>query len=164
MAEPIRIALAGPPFSGKTTVGRLLGARLNLPFTDLDREVERVAGLGIPAVFRRRGEEGFRDLESRALRDVLESKELVLALGGGTLLDAENRRLVCGGMRVFTLWASAEELVDRSAAGGRPLAGTPGELRALLRRRRSHYLSLPELTDTTGLAPEQVAESLAQRV
>ena len=164
MADRIRVALAGPPFSGKTTVGRLLAAELGIRFIDLDGKVEEEAGMTIPRIFARMGEEGFRALESRVLEASLKTQELVLALGGGALLDAGNLRLVCGGMRVFTLWASRQELVSRSAEGGRPLARSADGLARLLRRRRSHYLSLPERLDTTGLSARQVTELLAERI
>ncbi|MFO7950942.1 MAG: shikimate kinase [Candidatus Fermentibacteraceae bacterium] len=159
-----RIALAGPPFSGKTAVGRRLARMLELEPVDLDREIEAGAGRSIPEIFRDRGEEGFRKLEAAALDRALRRDGVVIALGGGALLDPDCRRRVLRLCTVFTLWASEEETVSRWEQGGRPLAPTPQALRLLLRKRRRHYLSLPRRVDTTGRTPEEVCAEIAGMV
>ena len=79
----LRVVLTGFMGSGKTTVGRLLAEALGWEFLDLDREVERYFGLGVPAIFAQHGEQRFRELEAEVLSTLLRRKHLVLALGGG---------------------------------------------------------------------------------
>lgn len=159
-----RIALAGPPFSGKTAVGRRLARMLGLELLDLDREIEADAGRSIPEIFRHLDEEGFRKLEAAALDRALRREGVVIALGGGALLDPDCRRRVLRLCTLFTLWASEKEIVSRSGEGGRPLAPTPQALRRLLRKRRRHYLSLPNRVDTTGRTPEEVCAEIGRMV
>lgn len=158
----MRIALAGPPFSGKTEVGRRLAERLGLALVDLDAQIERDAGMPIPRIFADRGERTFRRLESAALRMALRQSDVVIAMGGGALLDAADRDRVLKLCRVFTLYASPGELLARSREGGRPLAPDGESLRRLLRRRRAHYLSLPNRVDTTGRDPSEVCATIAR--
>ena len=86
--------LYGPPGSGKTTLGKLLSERLSLAFLDLDRFIQNDAGMSVKAIFAAEGEEGFRAREKRALREASARDRSVIALGGGTLLDPDNRACV----------------------------------------------------------------------
>jgi len=155
------IFLYGPPGSGKSTIGRILAKSLELPFFDLDEEIERQAGLPITEIFSNEGEGGFRARESVALHTMLAREDGVVALGGGALLIAENRSLVeaCG--TVFCLSADLESLLERLSveAGHRPLlAGDrASSLNALLAKRRPHYVSFAEQIDTTSNTPQQTA-------
>lgn len=145
----MRVALAGPMGSGKSTVGRLLAARWGVPFLDLD------ATLGdIPAIFAAEGEAGFRAREREALAAAVLG-EGVLALGGGTVVSAENRALLRE-WRVVVLTASAATLRARVGPGqGRPLASA---LEALLEARRAAYRAAGPEVDTDGIAPDAVAD------
>ena len=147
----MRVALAGPMGSGKSTVGRILAARWGAPFLDLD------ATLGdIPALFAAEGEAGFRARERAALARAVQG-EGVLALGGCTVVLAENRALLAG-WRVFVLTAPAATLRARVGEGeGRPLAV---HLEALLEARREAYRAAGPLVDTDGIAPDAVADRL----
>ena len=137
--------LYGPPASGKTTLGRLLAARLGTTFLDLDEEIEKAAGRTIPAIFAEDGEPFFRDLESETLRKIAARRDsdtpcgAVVSLGGGTLLRPENRALCEGAGTVLCLDApSNEELARRigAAPGSRPLGDKA-------RERAPHYASFP---------------------
>ena len=89
-----RIVLTGFMGAGKTTVGRLLAARLNWDFLDLDAYIESRAGLSVPSIFSAHGEAHFRQLESAALASALGRNRLVLALGGGAPEVLTNRLLL----------------------------------------------------------------------
>jgi 3-dehydroquinate synthase len=156
----MHIFLYGPSGSGKSTVGKILAADLNLPFLDLDAEIEHAAGHLIPEIMAERGEEIFRDLETAALKSALSGPETVLALGGGALLCEENRSLADASGRVILLEADLDTLVKRLSQdeNKRPLLA--GELKtrlaALLERRREHYNSFPLCVDASR-PPGQVA-------
>ena len=90
----MRIFLTGFMGAGKTTVGRHLARRLELPFADLDREIEARAGRTVREIFETRGEPEFRRLEHESLRELCEWPGLVAATGGGTLTRPANRRLI----------------------------------------------------------------------
>ncbi len=139
------IFLYGPPGSGKSTVGKILARNLDLPFLDLDAEIEREAGRSIPQIMAEDGEAAFRDLEAAALERAVNAPPMVIALGGGALLREQNRiRAEANGDVVF-LEASLETLLTRLRAdkNQRPLlAGDlEAKLRALLERRAAHYAS-----------------------
>src|SRR3954470_8668209 len=115
--------------AGKTTVGTLCAQRLGRGFVDTDALVETVTGATVPELFATIGEAGFRARERAALADAMASPEpLVVACGGGAMVDPENRRMARRGVVVW-LQASPEVLaarVDRDGATNRPLiAGGP---------------------------------------
>lgn len=146
---PRRLALAGPMGAGKSSVGRLLAARWGVPFVDLD------SLLGdIPAVFATEGEAGFRARERAALARAAQGHG-VLALGGGTLVDATNREQLHD-WRIVVLMAGTPTLRARIGDGrGRPLAAELGRL--LAARAETWRLSGPWV-DTEGLGPAAVAD------
>lgn len=109
----MNIALIGLPGSGKSTVGRQLARRLQLPFVDADQWVERQLGCSIREYFEREGETGFRDFEQQALVDITASGPAVIATGGGAVLRPANRSCLRENARVFYLFASPEEVYRR---------------------------------------------------
>ena len=80
--------------AGKSTVGRRLAARLNMPFVDADHEIEAAAGCTIPEFFERHGEAEFRDGESRVIARLLHGEPKILATGGGAFMNPETRKLI----------------------------------------------------------------------
>lgn len=149
----MHIFLYGPSGSGKSTVGKLLAQALNLPFLDLDAEIESVAGQTIPQIMAGQGESAFRDAETDALQKVVLGADKVIALGGGALLRDENRALAETTGQVVLLNADLLTLVARLSQdeNERPLlAGElEAKLAALLERRREHYASFPLRVDTS---------------
>ncbi len=134
--------LYGPPGSGKTTLGKLLAGRFNLPFTDLDDEIVKMRNKSIPEIFSSEGEEAFRSYESGALDNCGEG---IVSLGGGALLKEANRKTAEERGIVVTLDVSKEELIKRieRQKGSRPLADEAEKLEKLLDARMPHYLSFP---------------------
>ena len=135
-----KVFLYGAPASGKTTLGTRLAAALGVRFVDLDARIVEREGRDIPRIFAESGEAAFRDAESAALAEVAAAPgDVVVSLGGGTLLRDSNRALCEGAGTVFCLEApDAEELARRigSAAGSRPLGDRA-------RERAPHYASFP---------------------
>ena len=86
------IYLVGLMGAGKTTVGRQLAKRLARPFFDSDHEIVERTGVPIPTIFEIEGEEGFRRREAQTIHELTESDSIVLATGGGVVLNPENRR------------------------------------------------------------------------
>ncbi len=153
--------LYGPPGSGKSTIGRLLAARLGLPFTDLDSVIVETAGRPIPQIFAEEGELGFRAREKQALMDMAARQRHVVALGGGALLNPECRALAEANGEVLCLACTLEALCHRidNAPGSRPLAGNHAALEKLMASRASHYASFPRRLDVSSGTPETLAEA-----
>ena len=147
----------GPPGSGKTTIGKRLAEQLNLPFLDMDDEIERRSGKSIPEIFASEGENGFRQRESTLLRNVIMEHYGVIALGGGALLNPQNRKLAQESGFVVCLSASCDVLMHRLSNDGRqrPLligetnADRSARLEALLTQRADHYASFNPVLDTS---------------
>ncbi len=160
------IILAGFMGTGKTTVGQLLAQRLERPFVDLDARIEERAGKKISAIFAEDGEPRFRELEREAVREIAERRGLVVAVGGGAVIDPANAaRLLRGGLLVC-LTARPEVILSRvRRETHRPLLekGDKGRrILELLEQRRARYEALPCRVDTSDLAPEKVADRILQ--
>jgi shikimate kinase len=118
----ISVALIGLPGSGKTTVGRQLARRLQLPFVDSDHEIEVRIGCSIREFFEREGEVRFRDIEEEVLDTLTCAPPSVVSTGGGAVLRPANRRHLRERGRVVYLKSSPEELFRRLRHdGNRPL-------------------------------------------
>ncbi|HEV2551934.1 MAG TPA: shikimate kinase [Stellaceae bacterium] len=138
MTPPFRalktIALVGLMGVGKTSIGRRLAQRLDLPFVDADAEIEAAAGTSIEEIFQRHGEAAFRDGERRVMARLLDAPPGVLATGGGAFMDTSTRALLRS--HAITVWlrADLEVMLARVARRtNRPLLKT-GDPRAVLER------------------------------
>lgn len=155
------IFIYGPPGAGKSTVGRVLAASLDMEFVDLDAEIVAFTGQTIPQIMAEWGESGFRDLEGTALRRVTKGPPRVVALGGGALLRAQNRSHAEAKGVVVSLTAEIETLRERieQDTTERPLLADdlPGKLTRLMERRSDHYRSYDLRVATDGLSPEDIA-------
>ena len=162
MALPDRIALVGFMGSGKSTVGRLLATAVGYQFVDVDTLIEREAGMSIPELFRRAGEEVFRALETRMLLDLGARRSVVIATGGGAPMRAVNHDFLCTKCRTFYLRISAAEAQRRvGGTGGRPLlAATPRGVADLLASRHDRYAAAGETIAAEGRTPLQIASSI----
>ena len=164
---PDYLFLYGPPGVGKSTVALRLSQSLKLPCIQLDAEIEKQAGCTIRDIFSISGEAVFRQLEKQVLQETLKGPRAVIALGGGALLDPENRQLVEAAGAVVCLIAPLSTLVERIKAqpSRRPLLGLPDEpeeqLRArlseLMQQRQAHYDSFPLQISTSRRSAEEVS-------
>ncbi|MEX1178478.1 MAG: shikimate kinase [Nitriliruptor sp.] len=149
------LALYGMMGAGKTTVGRAVADRLGRRFADTDAELERWTGTTIPELFLAHGEAGFRDLERQVVEELSGYHDLVLALGGGTVLRDDNvANLMLTGTLV-ELRTTPEVLLARlqDEADGRPLlAGEDLEarLRATYAEREDRYAAVADVTIDAG--------------
>jgi shikimate kinase len=107
------IVLVGLMGAGKSTVGRRLAARLRLPFADADREIEQAAGLTIPEIFARFGEEAFRDGERRVIARLIDGQPRIVATGGGAFMNDQTRALILAQATAVWLDADIDVLVER---------------------------------------------------
>lgn len=164
-----RIILVGYRGTGKTTVGRLLAARLGWGFADADDLVESAAGRSIADIFLTEGEPGFRDREAAALAELCRRERLVLATGGGAVLRPANRDLLKSAgfvawlaARPETAWARLRG--DPATAARRPNltpAGGFDEVAALMAAREPLYRGLAHFAaDADGPSPEAVADAI----
>ena len=107
------ISLIGLPGSGKSTVGRQLARRLQLPFFDSDHVIEHRLGCSIREYFEREGEERFRDLEAAVIDELTQKPAGVVSTGGGVVLRPENRQRLYSRTKVIYLNSSPAELFRR---------------------------------------------------
>jgi shikimate kinase / 3-dehydroquinate synthase len=160
--------LIGNMGSGKTTVGRLVAQRLNLPFCDLDQSIEQLTGQTIAELFAQRGERAFRELEREMLTGTIFIPSGVIATGGGVVLNERNRRLMRLLGWVIYLRASPETLWKRlQHTTDRPLLRTesPYEtLQAIVQTREPLYQEADWVIDTDARTPEEVAEAIVRIV
>lgn len=119
------IFLIGPMGAGKTTIGRRLAQMLRREFFDSDHEIEQRAGASVPLIFDVEGEAGFRTREKTMIAELTQRPGIVLATGGGAILDLDNRRCLSGRGFVVYLIASVDEQLRRTALdANRPLLQT----------------------------------------
>ncbi|MFD3590679.1 shikimate kinase [Streptomyces sp. NPDC058683] len=147
---------------GKSTVGQLLAERLGVGYRDTDEDIVATEGRAIADIFVAEGEPVFREIEKRAVQVALVEHEGVLALGGGSILDADTRALLAG-RRVVYLSMDVEEAVKRTGLNAaRPLlAISPRkQWRELMDARRHLYEEVASVVVATdGRTPEEVTQA-----
>jgi shikimate kinase len=160
------IALIGFMAVGKSAVGRNLAKRLGRRFVDLDRVIERNAGMKVREIFEQKGEAYFRELEKQALAGVLAKQGQVIATGGGVVLNDDNLALLRERTLLIGLSASTETILKRvGASATRPLleAGDRRErIEELLNTRRERYAQAHVTIDTGDLTLEQVVDKIIE--
>lgn len=163
--------LIGPMGTGKTAVGKHLGRALGVPFIDSDAVIERAAGVDIPYIFDEEGEEGFRRREHQALVEVCAREPIVLATGGGAILDPANRALLKESGVVIFLQTSVQHQLQRVGNGrGRPLLkggreGLQARLELLRAQREPLYREAADVTiSTDGRRVPRVADLILREL
>jgi shikimate kinase len=162
------IILVGFMASGKSSVSRALSRRSGWPRIDADDEIVSRAGKPIADIFRDSGEDAFRELERSVVSDICGESGRIIAAGGGSFIDDQNRQTMLDGGTVFYLSASPETIHRRVTRGNpnapaRPLlgAGNPLErITELLAQRTPAYSQAHHSVETDGLTPDQVAEAI----
>lgn len=154
------IVLSGFMASGKTTVGELISRMTGREMVDTDLLVEKAAGISIPEIFAERGEAAFRILERDVVAALAEGDGLVVALGGGAVLDPANVSSMKKNGVIYYLDVSADEVIRRvDFDGKRPLLGEGIEdvERLLGGRRRKYVETADAVVDTGGRRPQEIA-------
>jgi shikimate kinase len=150
----MRLALVGLPGSGKSTVGRQLARRLQLPFIDSDHVIEQRLGCSIRDYFAREGEAAFRDVEESVIGELTQAQSCVLATGGGAVLRPANRQRLREAGHVIYLRSSPEEVFRRLRHDtNRPLLQVPdpmARLRELYEERDPLYRQTAHFVIETG--------------
>jgi shikimate kinase len=135
-----KIYLVGFMGAGKTTVARALAARIGWRMEDIDERIEARERASIPAIFAQHGEAHFRRVERDVLLDLLPTRQIVVATGGGTFADAVNRALMLADGAVIWLDIPLAQVIERVPADGRrPLAADRAQLEQLYARRQRAY-------------------------
>lgn len=165
MAYPKNLFLIGPMGAGKSAVGRQLARLLHLDFVDSDDEIENRTGVDIPFIFEKEGEEGFRKRETAVIDDLSQREGVVLATGGGAVINAENRsRLGARGYVVYLYTTVAQQLERTQRGRERPLldSADPGKvLEDFMEIRDPLYREIADLViETDGRRVKAVAKQI----
>lgn len=169
MLNADNVFLVGPMGSGKSAVGRQLAARLGLAFIDSDAEIEAQTGVDIPYIFEREGESGFRVRERDVLDALTARRGVLVATGGGAVLDPDTRaRLRSRGCVVYLRTSVKQQLARTRHSGHRPLLLTPDPLGTLTRlmqvRAPLYEESADMVVDTDSRRVKSVVDEIERRL
>jgi len=163
------VFLVGPMGAGKTTIGKQLAANLHLEFVDSDQEIEARTGAPIDWIFDIEGEEGFRKREAAIIEELTGRQGIVLATGGGAVVDPESRKYLAGRGIVVYLETSIEQQLERTRRDKRRplLQGDDPEktLIALHEERDKLYREIADIIVATNEnSIKSVANKIAQQI
>jgi shikimate kinase len=135
-----KLYLVGFMGAGKTSVARALSRRMGWPFEDVDHRIEAREHRRVSEIFATQGEPYFRSVERSVLQELVAQRHVIVASGGGTFADAENRVLMLADGAVVWLDLPLERVIERVPADGRrPLAADRTQMEQLYARRRAAY-------------------------
>lgn len=159
------LALIGFMGTGKTRIGKLLAAKMGIKFVDIDHSIEESTGVSVSELFQREQEESFRKIEKKMIRQhIPPAQATIFSLGGGAVLDKENRSLLKRHCRVVWLWAAIPTIWQRIDKGTRPLLNlnqTEAGAQTLLSGRISLYARASDLfINTETGSPDYIAERI----
>ena len=156
-----KIYLVGFMGAGKTTVARALGRRLGWRVEDIDERIESRERRSVASIFAQHGEAYFRQQERQTLSELLPQRQIVIATGGGTFAEPDNRALMLADGAVAWLDVPLSRVFERVPADGRrPLAADRVQMEQLYARRRLAYAEAHVRIDGTEPVPEVVARLL----
>jgi shikimate kinase len=165
MLNKRNVFLIGPMGSGKTAVGRHLARLLHYTFHDSDADIEAKTGVDIPFIFEKEGEAGFRSRERESIDRLTRLESIVLATGGGAVINAANRAALAERGVVVYLATSVNQQIERTRhARHRPLLhdiDPEQRLNELMERRAELYAQIADFTIATdGRRVQLVAEEI----
>jgi len=165
MKHPKNLFLVGPMGAGKSAVGRQLARLTHLDFVDSDEEIETRTGVDIPFIFEKEGEEGFRKRESKVIDEMSSREGIVMATGGGAVVDAESRSRLGGRGFVVYLYTSVKQQLERTQRGrNRPMLENGDKekvLEELMELRDPMYREIADLiVETDGRRVQTVAREI----
>ena len=149
------IILIGMPGCGKSTVGHLLAQKLDRPFVDADSEIEAAAGMSIPEIFSRDGEEGFRQVETQVLSELGKKSGLIIATGGGCVIRERNYSLLH--QNGICIWMTRD--LNQLPTDGRPLSQR-GKLEQMYQIRKPLYERFSDFSVPNDTLPEDCANAI----
>jgi shikimate kinase len=169
MKQPKNIFLIGPMGAGKSAVGRYLARNLHLSFVDSDDEIENRTGVDISFIFEKEGEAGFRKREAVVIDDLSKMDGIVLATGGGAVIDIDSRSRLGGRGFVVYLYTSVDQQVARTRKGReRPLLENTDPrqmLEELLETRDPMYREIADIVvETDGRKVKSVADEIIDQI
>ena len=157
MHRMMNIVLVGMPGCGKTTIAGIIGKMTGRPVQDLDTLIEQRAGITIPEIFARSGEEGFRALETQIITEAGAQSGTVIATGGGSVTRLENYAPLHQNAVIF--WLQRD--IDKLPRDGRPLSAR-ADLNEMFRRRAPMYSAFADMTADNNGTPEAAAEMILE--
>ena len=164
----MNVVLFGFMGTGKSTARRLVAGMLGYEFVDMDALIEQRTGRSIASIFAEDGEQAFRRLERELTQELSAQEGLVIATGGGLVLDADNISDMERSGFCIRLCATPEAILERTAdESHRPLleeGHRERRIRELMTRREPYYAKVTHQMDTDGAMPEQVAEAIVRRL
>jgi shikimate kinase len=165
MKKPKNLFLVGPMGAGKSAVGRQLARMLHMHFVDSDDEIEERTGVDIPFIFEKEGEEGFRVRETKVIEELTLKDGIVLATGGGAVVDASSRSVLGARGYVVYLYTSVEQQLERTRKGReRPMLENGDReqvLQELMELRDPMYKEIADLVvETDGRRVQVVAREI----
>jgi shikimate kinase len=169
MKRPQNLFLIGPMGAGKSAVGRQLARMLHMTFIDTDDEIESRTGVDIPFIFEKEGERGFRKRETKVIDELTQREDIVLATGGGAVVDGQNRNFLGARGFVVYLHTTVEQQLERTRRGRhRPLLehDDPRQvLEELMVSRDPQYREIADLVvETDGRRVKAVASEIVDRL
>jgi len=157
-ADTLSVVLVGMPGSGKTTLGAMVAEALGREAIDLDREIEKAAGMTIPEIFAQKGEKAFRDLESELIRDKCKLSGKVISTGGGAVMRDENIRAI----RQNSLVVQIKRPVELLPTDGRPLSKDTDRLRRMESERAPFYARCADAAIDNLGTPREAADKILE--
>ncbi|MBL4749424.1 MAG: helix-turn-helix transcriptional regulator [Amylibacter sp.] len=165
-----RICLIGLRGAGKSTLGGNVAKELDIPFIELNREIEKNSGMPVAEVMALYGQEGYRDLEAQALARIIQAQDkMILAVSGGIISTPETYNLLLRSFHTIWIKTSPEEHMSRVRAQGdvRPMAGNPKamrQLKAILSSRKTLYEKAQLQLDTSQKTKETSQKELVELI
>jgi len=169
MKQPQNLFLVGPMGAGKSAVGRQIARFLHLSFVDSDEEIESRTGVDIPFIFEKEGEEGFRKREAKVIDDLSAMDGVVLATGGGAVVNPRNRSHLGARGFVVYLYTTVDQQVARTLRGRERPMLVNGDSREILEElmtvRDPLYREIADLVvETDGRKVKAVAHEILERI